>query len=167
MSFTIPGIPGQFVGENAYYLKNQQSGKYLYYNGTECCEREWFEPERGRFQWVVIDDKVMTMDYSFVANSPPVGCGCPCNCGPGCTGCACNCGCPRGLPTPAPEPEPEPEVAPPAPEPEVEDVPVTRSAALIEEALNAKASETGAPTPDAPVEHEDEEVPDVEPEASS
>jgi translation initiation factor IF-2 len=43
-----------------------------------------------------------------------------------------------------PVPEPEPVVEAPAPEPEVEDeeeeedVPVSRSAALIEEALNAK-----------------------------
>jgi len=43
--------------------------------------------------------------------------------------------------------EPEPEVAA---EPEVDDVPVARSAALIEEALNAQAASTGAPTPAAP-----------------
>lgn len=39
---------------------------------------------------------------------------------------------------PEPVPEPEPVVPEPEPEPEVEeDVPVQRSAALIEEALNA------------------------------
>ena len=44
------------------------------------------------------------------------------------------------VPEPEPEvPEPEPEV-PAEPEPEEEDVPVARSAALIEEALNAKYS---------------------------
>ena len=80
---------------------------------------------------------------------------------------------PEPEPTPSapePEPEPEPEPTPSAPEPEPEpeeDVPVTRSAALIEEALNAKAAETGAPTPDAPVEHEDEEVPEVTEEEST
>jgi hypothetical protein len=69
-------------------------------------------------------------------------------------------GSPHGLPPPAPVaepevPEPVPEVPEPVAEPEVpepvpevpevddEDVPVARSAALIEEALNA----TLAPTP--------------------
>jgi hypothetical protein len=57
---------------------------------------------------------------------------------------------PAAVPEPEPEvpaavPEPEPEVpaAEPEPEPEVddeEDVPVARSAALIEEALNAQYS---------------------------
>lgn len=55
---------------------------------------------------------------------------------------------PVGAIAAAPEPEPEPEAAPepvtvPEPEPESEeDVPVARSAALIEEALNAQAAES-------------------------
>ena len=85
-------------------------------------------------------------------------CNCGCDCGPTCTTCICNCGCgcPGGsLPQAASVPEPEPEVAAePEPEvaaePEVDDVPVARSAALIEEALNAQAASTGAPTPAAP-----------------
>jgi hypothetical protein len=44
---------------------------------------------------------------------------------------------PVAAPVAAPEPEAEPETAP---EPEEEDVPVARSAALIEEALNAQAA---------------------------
>jgi len=54
----------------------------------------------------------------------------------------------------APEPEvaePEPEVAEPEPEvaePEEEDVPVARSAALIEEALNAQAADAAAAADD-------------------
>jgi len=44
------------------------------------------------------------------------------------------------IPPPAPPPEPEPVVPEPEPEPEEEDVPVARSAALIEEALNAGAT---------------------------
>jgi hypothetical protein len=64
------------------------------------------------------------------------------------------------LPEAAPEPEvvplpeaaPEPEVAP---ESEDEDVPVNRAAALIEEALNAKAAAVAEP------EEEEDEVPDV------
>jgi len=51
-------------------------------------------------------------------------------------------------------------VPPPKPEDE-EDVPVTRSAALIEEALNAKAAEAGTPTPDQPA--APEPVPEPEP----
>ena len=51
---------------------------------------------------------------------------------------------PAAVPEPEPEvPEPEPEVPEPEPEPEVddeEDVPVARSAALIEESLNAQYS---------------------------
>ena len=47
-----------------------------------------------------------------------------------------------------PEPEPEPVVPEPEPEPEVEeddeDVPVQRSAALIEEALNASVKPSSA-----------------------
>jgi hypothetical protein len=101
-------------------------------------------------------------------------CNCGCDCGPTCTTCICNCGCgcpggslPQAASVPEPEPEvaePEPEVAEPEsevaaepepevaaePEPEVDDVPVARSAALIEEALNAQAASTGAPTPAAP-----------------
>ena len=174
MSFTIPGIPGEFVGENHMYLKNTSSGKYLYYDGTGCSERVWSDADMPRLQWLILDDKVMTLDSSFVANTP--ACGCICNCGPDCTGCMCKCGCPRAVPSIggsaiAPEPEPVVEAAPepepvveaaPEPEAEEEDVPVARSAALIEEALNAKAAETGAPTPDAPVEQEDEEVPELE-----
>jgi len=49
----------------------------------------------------------------------------------------------------------------PPPQPEEEDVPVTRSAALIEEALNAKAAEAGTPTPDQPA--APEPVPEPEP----
>ena len=174
MSFTIPGIPGEFVSENDFYLKNSLSGKYLYYDGIGSCERDWSDADMARFQWMVVSGKVMTLDSSFVANTP--ACGCICNCGPDCTGCMCKCGCPRAVPSIggsaiAPEPEPVVEAAPepepvveaaPEPEAEEEDVPVARSAALIEEALNAKATETGAPTPDAPVEQEDEEVPDLE-----
>jgi hypothetical protein len=176
MSFTFAGIPGEFVGENDWYLKNTSSGKYLYYDGTGCCMRDWSDSDMARFQWMITGDKVMTLDSSFIATGsvsalPSSVCGCPCACGPNCTGCLCECGCPRGV---APEAEPEPEVAPEAePEPEVapeaepeaesdEDVPVARSSALIEEALKAKAAETGAPTPDAPVEQEDEEVPELE-----
>jgi hypothetical protein len=213
MSFTIPGIPGEFVSENVWYLKNSLSGKYLYYDGTGASERDWSDADMTRFQWMICDGKVMTLDSSFVANTP--ACGCICNCGPGCTGCMCKCGCPRAEPSiggsaippeaapvaepvaeavpeaepeaeavpeaepeaeavpeaepeaeAVPEAEPEAEAAPEA-EPEAEaapeaepedDVPVTRSAALIEEALNAKAAETGAPTPDAPA--EEEEVPE-------
>lgn len=49
------------------------------------------------------------------------------------------------VPTAVPEPEPEVPVAEPEPEPEPEvddeeDVPVARSAALIEQSLNAKYS---------------------------
>jgi hypothetical protein len=166
MSFTFAGIPGEFVGENDWYLKNTSSGKYLYYDGTGCCMRDWSDSDMARFQWMITGDKVMTLDSSFIATGsvsalPSSVCGCPCACGPNCTGCLCECGCPRGV---APEAEPEPEVAPEA-EPEAEsdeDVPVARSSALIEEALKAKAAETGAPTPDAPVEQEDEEVPELE-----
>ena len=184
MSFTIPGIPGEFVSENVWYLKNSVSGKYLYYDGTGTSERDWSDADMTRFQWMICDGKVMTLDSSFVANTP--ACGCICNCGPGCTGCMCKCGCPRAEPSiggsaippetaPVAEAEPEAEAVPeaepeaeavPEAEPEAEavpeaepedDVPVTRSAALIEEALNAKAAETGAPTPDAPAEEEEEE----------
>ena len=61
-------------------------------------------------------------------------------------------GSPHGAPPPdpvpevpaaVPEPEPEPEVPAAEPEPEVDDeddVPVARSAALIEESLNAQYS---------------------------
>ena len=54
-------------------------------------------------------------------------------------------GSPHGAPPPDPVPEvpaavPEPEPEVPEPEPEEEDVPVARSAALIEESLNAKYS---------------------------
>jgi len=50
---------------------------------------------------------------------------------------------PVAVPEPVAEPEPEPEVPAAEPEPEVddeEDVPVARSAALIEESLNAQYS---------------------------
>ena len=50
---------------------------------------------------------------------------------------------PAAVPEPVAEPEPEPEVPAAEPEPEVddeEDVPVARSAALIEESLNAQYS---------------------------
>jgi hypothetical protein len=67
-------------------------------------------------------------------------------------------GSPHGAPppdpapvVPEPAPEPVPEPAPePVPEVEEEDVPVARSAALIEEALNA----TLAPKPAPPAEDE-------------
>jgi len=47
---------------------------------------------------------------------------------------------PVPVPAPVPVPEPEPEPVPVTPEDEEEDVPVQRSAALIEEALNATLS---------------------------
>ena len=121
-------------------------------------------------------------DASGITWTTDAVCNCGCDCGPSCTTCICGCGClcPGGsLPppaTPAPEvaaePEPEPEVATEPepevaaepepevaaePEPEVDDVPVARSAALIEEALNAQAASTGAPTPAAPADDADQE----------
>ena len=120
-------------------------------------------------------------DTSGITWSTDKFCKCGCDCGPSCTTCICNCGCgcPGGslpqttAPSPVPEavaeaepvpepvteaePVPEPEaVAEAEPEAEVDDVPVTRSAALIEEALNAQAADTGAPTPAAPADGVDE-----------
>lgn len=153
MSFSIPSIPGQYDFENELYLKNSESDNYLYTDGSTVSERAFNEREAYRYRWFFDGQKlnsyfsdVISIDLGVVAPAP--------------------------VPAPASEPVPEPEVVPevvpeaasepePVAEPEAEeDVPVTRSAALIEEALNAKASESGAPTPDAPVEAEEEPEPE-------
>lgn len=154
MSFSIPSIPGQYDFENELYLKNAESYNYLYTDGSTVSERAFNEREAYRYRWFFDGQKlnsyfsdVISIDLGVVAPAP--------------------------VPAPVSEPVPEPEVVPEAasepevvptpvaePEAEEEDVPVTRSAALIEEALNAKASESGAPTPDAPVEAEEEPEPE-------
>ena len=105
-TFTLPNIPGEFVSENEFFLKNATSGDYLFYNGVGHEQKKFSDPYALCYMWNITDTSITSLDgkYSIPlsVSVPPVP-------------------VPEPVPvveTPAPIPEPVPVVETPAPVPE-------------------------------------------------